>query len=40
MARFLEGYLLPSYTGGTVVNYRSPDAETMWADFKTLWAHA
>ena len=40
MARFLEGYLLPSYTGGTVVNYRSPDAETMWADFKALWAHA
>lgn len=39
MHRFLEGYLLPSFTGGEVTAFVSPDAEKMWADFKALWAH-
>ena len=30
MARFLEGYLLPAYTGGVVTTYRSPAAAAMW----------
>jgi multiple sugar transport system substrate-binding protein len=37
MARFLEGYLLPAYTGGVVTTYRSPAAAAMWQAFKTLW---
>ncbi len=39
MARFLEGYLLPSYTGGVVVGYRSADAVSMWDAYKALWMH-
>lgn len=39
MGRFLEGYLLPAYTGGVVVGYRSADAVTMWEAFKALWKH-
>jgi multiple sugar transport system substrate-binding protein len=39
MARFLEGYLLPSYTGGVVVQYRSADAVSMWEAYKALWKH-
>ena len=39
MARFLEGYLLPSYTGGVVVPYRSADAVSMWDAYKALWKH-
>ncbi len=39
MNRFFEGYLLPSFTGGVVTTFISPDAEKMWADFKSLWAH-
>jgi multiple sugar transport system substrate-binding protein len=39
MARFLEGYLLPSYTGGVVVAYRSADAVSMWEAYKALWKH-
>ncbi|MGH7154699.1 MAG: ABC transporter substrate-binding protein [Acetobacteraceae bacterium] len=39
MHRFLQGYLLPSFTGGVVTGYVSPDAEAMWADFKALWQH-
>ena len=39
MHRFLQGYLYPSYTGGTIRKFRSPDAETMWRDFKDLWRH-
>jgi multiple sugar transport system substrate-binding protein len=39
MARFLEGYLLPSYTGGVVVGYRSVDAVSMWDAYKALWKH-
>jgi multiple sugar transport system substrate-binding protein len=39
MARFFQGYLVPSYTGGVVTQYRSPAAVTMWEAFKTLWKH-
>jgi multiple sugar transport system substrate-binding protein len=39
MARFFEGYLLPSFTGGVVVQFRSPDAEAMWDAYKALWRH-
>jgi len=39
MTRFFEGYLLPSFTGGMVTTFVSPDAEKMWADFRTLWQH-
>jgi multiple sugar transport system substrate-binding protein len=39
MARFFQGYLLPSYTRGVVVSYRSPEAVTMWEAFKALWKH-
>jgi len=37
MPRFFEGYLYPAFTGGVVTTFRSPEAETMWAAFKTLW---
>jgi multiple sugar transport system substrate-binding protein len=36
-ARFLQGYLYPSYTGSTVSEFRSSAAEKMWIDFKGLW---
>jgi multiple sugar transport system substrate-binding protein len=39
MNRFFEGYLLPSFTGGVVTTFASPDAEKMWADFKSIWQH-
>jgi multiple sugar transport system substrate-binding protein len=32
-ARFFEGFLYPSYTGGVVVPFRSEAAETMWSQF-------
>jgi len=37
-ARFLQGYLVPAYTGSMVSEFRSADAEKMWGDFKALWA--
>jgi multiple sugar transport system substrate-binding protein len=37
MHRFLEGFLYPSYTGGVVVPFRSEAAESMWAQFASLW---
>lgn len=37
MARFLQGYLLPAYTGGVVTTFRSPAAASMWEAFKALW---
>jgi multiple sugar transport system substrate-binding protein len=37
MHRFFEGFLCPSYTGGVVVPFRSEAAETMWAQFASLW---
>ncbi len=39
MARFFEGYLLPAYTGGVVVPFRSADAAAMWDAYKALWRH-
>jgi multiple sugar transport system substrate-binding protein len=39
MARFFEGYLLPSYTGGVVTQYRSAAAASMWEAYKALWKH-
>jgi len=39
MARFFEGYLLPSHTGGVVVPFRSADAVAMWDAYKALWRH-
>lgn len=38
MARFFQGYLYPSYTGGVVSTFKSAEAEAMWAEFKSLWA--
>lgn len=37
MPRFFEGYLLPAYTGGVVVPFRSEAAEAMWTQFASLW---
>lgn len=37
MHRFFEGYLYPSYTGGLVTTFRSPDAVAMWTSFRKLW---
>lgn len=37
MHRFFEGYLYPSFTGGLVTTFRSPEAETMWTQFRELW---
>jgi multiple sugar transport system substrate-binding protein len=37
-ARFLQGNLYPSYTASMVSEYRSAEAETMWGEFKALWA--
>ena len=40
MHRFFQGYLYPSYTGSTgVVGFKSPEAATMWTDFKTMWQY-
>jgi multiple sugar transport system substrate-binding protein len=39
MARFFQGYLYPSHTGGVVSTFKSDDAEKMWASFKALWAN-
>ncbi len=37
MGRFLEGYLIPSYTGGVVSGFRSEAAAAMWERFARLW---
>jgi multiple sugar transport system substrate-binding protein len=39
MARFFQGYLYPSYTGGVVRTFRSAEAEQGWAALKATWAH-
>jgi multiple sugar transport system substrate-binding protein len=39
MDRFIQGYLLPSFTGGVVTTFESPAAEKMWTEFKSLWQH-
>lgn len=35
--RFLQGYLLPSFTGGQVTTFRSADAVTAWQYLRELW---
>jgi len=35
--RFLQGYLLPSYTGGTVRGFNSIEAREMWRMVRRLW---
>ena len=37
-ARFVQGNLVPSYTGSMVTEFRSAAAEKGWTDFKALWA--
>ncbi len=37
-ARFVQGNLVPSYTGSMVSEFRSAEAEKGWAEFKALWA--
>lgn len=37
--RFVQGYLYPSYTGGTVSGFRSSEALVMWDMMTRLWAH-
>jgi multiple sugar transport system substrate-binding protein len=39
MARFFQGYLYPSFTGGVVSTFKSEDAEKMWGTFKAMWAN-
>lgn len=36
--RFIQGYLLPSFTGGQVTTFRSPDAEAAWTWLQQMWA--
>jgi multiple sugar transport system substrate-binding protein len=36
--RFLQGFLLPSFTGGQITTFRSPDAVTAWTYLRQLWA--
>lgn len=38
MHRFFQGYLYPSYTGSTLVKFRSRAAVDMWREFKELWS--
>jgi multiple sugar transport system substrate-binding protein len=38
MNRFLQGYAYPSYTGQTLVGFKSSDAVQMWQMLKRLWA--
>jgi multiple sugar transport system substrate-binding protein len=35
--RFLQGYLLPSFTGGQISTFRSPEAVTAWQYMRELW---
>ncbi|MFD1798111.1 ABC transporter substrate-binding protein [Paracoccus aurantiacus] len=37
--RFFQGYLLPSYTGGTVRTFKSAEAEEAWNKLKELWQY-
>jgi multiple sugar transport system substrate-binding protein len=34
--RLIQGYFYPSYTGGLVTTFKSPEAVTMWNDLKEL----
>lgn len=35
--RFIQGYIYPSYTGGTVSGFSSPEAHNMWEMMQRLW---
>ncbi|MFD2398548.1 extracellular solute-binding protein [Prauserella oleivorans] len=37
--RFTQGYLLPSFTGGQMTTFRSPEAVTAWEYLRELWAN-
>ena len=37
--RFFQGFLLPSYAGSTVTEFRSAEAEAGWNMFKELWQY-
>lgn len=37
--RFFEGYLLPSYTGSMVTEFRSEEAVHAWEKFRELWQY-
>lgn len=37
--RFLQGYLLPSFTGGQITTFRSTEAVTAWEYLAELWAN-
>lgn len=37
--RFLQGYLLPSFTGAQITHFRSPDAVQAWQYLRELWAN-
>lgn len=39
MHRFFQGYLYPSFTGGMVTGFDSPEAVDMWNYFVDLWEH-
>ncbi|MDR6557660.1 multiple sugar transport system substrate-binding protein [Arthrobacter pascens] len=35
--RFYQGFLLPSFTGGQITTFRSPDAVAAWTYMQELW---
>jgi multiple sugar transport system substrate-binding protein len=37
--RFIQGYLLPSYTGTEVTGFKSPAAVQAWQEMKRLWQY-
>lgn len=37
--RFFQGYLLPSFTGGQITTFRSPEAVQAWEFMRELWAN-
>ncbi|MDB6178335.1 ABC transporter substrate-binding protein [Paracoccus sp. Z330] len=37
--RFFQGFLLPSYSGSTVTEFRSAEAEEAWGKFRDLWQY-
>ncbi|WP_238452973.1 ABC transporter substrate-binding protein [Micromonospora sp. ATA51] len=37
--RFLQGFLLPSFTGGQIATFHSPEAVQAWQFMKELWAN-
>jgi multiple sugar transport system substrate-binding protein len=39
MHRFFQGYLYPSFTGSTLLKFRTPEAQAMWSYFADLWLY-